>query len=229
MTTPQNKKKKRQVEHLEIAGQRFYIFCEGEQTEPLYFRGFEKAITNNPIYKNLVHVHVEGVGAETLRVIYAAESYVKDNGIKQADIWCVYDKDSFPKQDFNAVSERAKTLNSQQDDVTYKVAWSNQCIEYWFILHFAFYTADNDRKYYRKFLNSKFRELGWTRYQKNNEELFSIMTKEGDPKQAIRWAKKRIDECKELSDTASAPATKVHLLVLDLAKYLPDDLREKYL
>lgn len=229
MATPQNKKKKRQVGHLEAADHRFYIFCEGEQTEPRYFRGFEKAIKSNPIYKNLVHVHVEGVGAETLRVIYAAESYVKENRIKQADIWCVYDQDSFPKQDFNAVSERAETLNRQQNDVVYKVAWSNQCIEYWFILHFSFYTSDNDRKYYRKFLHAKFKEFGWTRYQKNNEELFSIMTEKGNPKQAISWAKRRIDDCEGLSDTASVPATKVHLLVQDLAKYLPDVLRERYL
>ena len=116
MAAPQNKKKNRQVEHLEAVGQRFYIFCEGEQTEPQYFRGFEKAIKSNPVYKNLVHVHVEGVGAET--------------------------------------------LNRQQNDVVYKVAWSNQCIEYWFILHFAYYTSDNDRKDYRKFLHSKFKELG---------------------------------------------------------------------
>ena len=229
MKAPQNKKKKRQVEHLEIAGQRFYIFCEGKQTEPEYFRGFEEAIKNNPVYKNLVHVYVEGVGADTLPVIYAAEDYVRRNRIKNADIWCVYDKDSFPKQNFNAVSERARILNSQQNDVVYKVAWSNQCVEYWFILHFEFYTADNDRSDYRKFLHSKFKELGLKRYQKNNKEIFRIMTEKGNPKKAIGWAKKRMDECKGLSDTESAPATKVYLLVRDLAKYLPDDLREKYL
>lgn len=228
MRSPQNKKKTRQVEHLETASQRFYIFCEGKQTEPQYFSGFETAIKSNPVYKNLVHVHVEGVGAGTLRVIYAAEDYVKENKIKGADIWCVYDKDSFPKQDFNAVSERARALNSQQNDVVYKVAWSNQCVEYWFILHFEFYDADNDRSDYRKFLNSKFKKLGLGRYRKNNKEIFGILTEKGNPKKAIGWAKKRIDECKGLSDTASAPATKVHLLVQDLAKYLPDDLREKY-
>ena len=151
MPSPQNKKRSRKIEHLEPAGERFYVFCEGIQTEPLYFQGFEKAIKSNAIYKNLVHVHVEGVGADTMRVIDSAEAYVRDHGIEKANIWCVYDKDSFPKQDFNAVSQRAETLNSQQSKVRYFVAWSNECIEYWFILHFAYYDSNNPRKDYRRF------------------------------------------------------------------------------
>lgn len=229
MPNPKNKKKPRKVEHLEAIKDKIYIFCEGEKTEPLYFEGFKKAIKSNAAYKNLVHVHVEGVGAETLRVIYAAEEYVRANKLKNAIVWCVYDKDSFPNQDFNAVSERANTLNRQQNDVVYNVAWSNQCIEYWFVLHFAFYVANNDRKYYREFLHAKLRELGWERYEKNNDELFDIMTEKGNPKQAIRWAERRLEECSGLTDTESVPATKVHLLVRALAQYLPEKLRDKYL
>lgn len=223
-----NRKKQRNIDN-RIEVERFYIFCEGEQTEPKYFKGFENAIKTNPIYKNLVHVHVEGVGAETLRVISAAEQYVKNNAISNAHIWCVYDKDSFPKQDFNAVAEKALVLNSQQNDVMYHVAWSNQCVEYWFVLHFAYYDSDNDRKYYRSFLHKKFKELGWNKYQKNNEELFEIMTTKGNPKQAIKWAERRIKECEGLTDTDSVPATKIYILVKELAKYLPDSIKIKYI
>lgn len=228
MGKPQNRKRQRSV-NTRIEGKHFYIFCEGEKTEPKYFRGFERAIESNAVYKNLVHIRVEGVGAETIRVINTAEEYVNSNQIKNAHIWCVYDKDSFPKQDFNAVSERAKVLNSQQTSVEYHVAWSNQCIEYWFLLHFAYYVSDNDRAYYRTFLHREFKKLGWSKYEKNNDELFEIMTEKGNPKQAIRWAKQRIQECSGLTDTASAPATKVHLLVEELAQYLPEDIRVKYI
>lgn len=127
------------------------------------------------------------------------------------------------------MSKKAETLNLQQNEVVYHVAWSNQCIEYWFILHFAYYDSDNDRKYYRQFLHNKFKELGWTRYEKNNSELFEIMTKKGNPKQAIKWAQKRINECDGLTDTDSAPATKVYLLVQELAKYLPEEIKNKYI
>ncbi len=37
-------KKKRRQEYLEKKKYRYYIFCEGEQTEPQYFAGFKKLI-----------------------------------------------------------------------------------------------------------------------------------------------------------------------------------------
>ena len=61
MTTSQNRKKKRKTEHIDKATEKIYIFCEGEQTEPLYFAGFEKAIKSNPIYKNTVQPRLKGL------------------------------------------------------------------------------------------------------------------------------------------------------------------------
>lgn len=228
MPLPKDRKKKRQIEHLYL-GENIYIFCEGKQTEPLYFQGFEKAIKSNPIYKNIIHIHIEGVGAETLRVIDYAEDFVKENKLKDAQIWCVYDKDSFPTQDFNAVSQKAEILNKEPSKVTYHCAWSNQCIEYWFILNFANYTSNNDRKEYRKFLHNKFKELGWNRYEKNNTELFDIMTEKGNPKNAILFAQRQLEAFKGKTDAQSAPATRVHLLVKELAKYLPESIGKKYI
>ena len=43
-------KKKRRQEYLELKRYRYYIFCEGQQTEPQYFAGFKKMIEENPIY-----------------------------------------------------------------------------------------------------------------------------------------------------------------------------------
>jgi len=40
----ENWRKKRRQEHLEMKEYRYYIFCEGEQTEPRYFSGFKKLI-----------------------------------------------------------------------------------------------------------------------------------------------------------------------------------------
>jgi len=225
----QNRKKSRRIGYLNTIEHRYYIFCEGEQTEPNYFRGFEKTIKENPIYKNALYIETIGVGAETLRVINHAEEYVIKNSIDNAKIWCVYDKDSFPSQNFNAVSEKAKHLNVSQTKATYCVAWSNQCIEYWFILHFDWYDSDNDRKYYRKYLHGKFAELGWKRYEKNNEDLFYILTDFGNPKLAIKHANNRLAQCSGLTDADSSPATKVHLLVEELAKYLPEQLQKKYI
>ena len=37
-------RKQRRKEYLEKKEHRYYIFCEGEQTEPLYFEGFKRLI-----------------------------------------------------------------------------------------------------------------------------------------------------------------------------------------
>lgn len=224
-----NRKKIRQVDKYPAIEKSFYIFCEGEQTEPNYFNGFKCAIQRNPMYKNLIHIEVEGVGVDTLRVIQAAQEYVEENKIVDAEIWCVYDKDSFPAADFNAVSQKADVLNSQQKKVVYRVAWSNQCIEYWFILHFDQYDSDNDREYYKQYLNRKFVELGLGKYKKNDKRIFEILMDKGDPKLAIRRAKKRIKDCGGCTDAGSKPATKVHELVRALSTYLPDDIKSKYI
>ncbi len=109
-----------------------------------------------------------------MRVIGMAENYVKKNKIKKGQIWCVYDKDSFPSEHFNGVVERAESLNKENPELQYHAAWSNECIEFWFLLHFAYYTANNHRTEYISFLNEKFRELGIGKYQKNMNNIFEI-------------------------------------------------------
>ena len=138
-------KKKRRQEHLELKKYRYYIFCEGQQTEPQYFAGFKKLIEENPIYRDMVLIGIEPCQAETMRVIGKAEEYVKKNKIKKGQIWCVYDKDSFPAEHFNGVVDRAERLNKENPELQYHTAWSNECIEFWFLLHFAYYTANNHR------------------------------------------------------------------------------------
>ena len=73
---------KRRQEYLERKEFRYYIFCEGEQTEPQYFSSFKKYIESNPIYKNLVLIEIEPCGAETMRVISQAEEFVRKNKVK---------------------------------------------------------------------------------------------------------------------------------------------------
>ena len=94
-------RKKRRQEYLETREYRYYIFTEGVQTEPLYFQRFKDLIEENPIYKDMVLVKLEPCGVETERVVDQARNYVRDNRITKGQIWCVYDKDSFPAAHFN--------------------------------------------------------------------------------------------------------------------------------
>lgn len=221
-------KKKRRQEYLEMKQYRYYIFCEGQQTEPQYFEGFKKIIEENPIYKDMVLIEIEPCQAETLRVIGMAEEYVKKNKIKKGQIWCVYDKDSFPAEHFNGVVKRAESLNKQNPKLQYCTAWSNECIEFWFLLHFAYYTANNHRAEYITFLNDKFKELGIGKYQKNMKDIFEILLKYGNPKLALRYAKRIMKDGAGKTPTEIAPGTKVYELVEELAKYFPEEMGEYF-
>lgn len=86
-----NWKKKRRQEYLEKKEFRYYIFCEGQATEPKYFQGFKRYIEDNPIYRDMVLIEIEGCQAETMRVIGKAEEYVRENN-------CVLDNEKEREQ-----------------------------------------------------------------------------------------------------------------------------------
>ncbi len=222
-------KKKRRQEYLEMKKYRYYIFCEGEQTEPQYFKGFKRLIEDNPIYRDMVLIEIEPCAAETMRVISIAEKYVIKNNIEKGQIWCVYDKDSFPVRDFNGVVDRAEQLSRENIELQYHAAWSNECIEFWFLLHFSYYIANNYRTEYISFLNAKFMELGLGKYRKNMENIFDILLEKGNPKLAIRYAKRIIEEGKGKTPAEIAPGTKVFELVEELTKYLPEEIQKRFI
>ncbi len=173
-------------------------------------------------------IEIEPCQAETMRVIGMVEDYVKKNKILKGQVWCVYDKDSFPAEHFNGVAERANSLNKINPELQYHAAWSNECIEFWFLLHFAYYTANNHRTEYILFLNDKFKELGIGKYQKNMNDIFTILMKYGNPKLAIRYAKRIIKDGEGKTSTEIAPGTKVYELVEELAKYLPAEVQNLF-
>lgn len=216
-----NWRRSRDVEEKEVMDKKYYIFCEGEKTEPKYFESIKELITSHPMYKNKIHIKVEGVGAETLKVLEASEDYVAKNKITDAEVWIVYDKDSFLDSRFNAVEERIEVLNSQGNSVVYKAAWSNQCIEYWFILHFSYYHSNNDRSEYIEYLNREFIKLNYGKYKKNDANIFKVLYQDNKPQLAVKFAEKRLKEESGNTSAKSAPATKVHLLYSELSKYFP--------
>jgi hypothetical protein len=221
-------KKKRRQEHLEMKEYRYYIFCEGQRTEPYYFEGFKRLIEENPIYRDMVLIEIEPCQAETMRVIGMAERYVEKNKIKKGQVWCVYDKDSFPASDFNGVVNRAERLNQESQELQYHAAWSNECIEFWFLLHFTYYTSNNHRAEYQSFLNDKFWALGVGKYRKNMRNIFDILMEKGTPKLAIRYAKRIIKDGEGKTPTEIAPGTTVYELVEELAKYLPEKVKNRF-
>ena len=97
------------------------------------------------------------------------------------------------------------------------------------MLHFAYYTSNNHRTGYIRFLNEQYSQLGLGKYKKNAVDTFEILMTCGNPKLAIRYAKRIIKEHKDLSPTDIAPGTKVYELVEELAKYLPEEMQERFI
>ena len=81
---------------------------------------------------------------------------------------------------------------------------------------------------YISFLNDKFRELGIGKYQKNMKNIFDILMENGNPKLAIRYAKRIIKDGQGKTPTEIAPGTKVYELVEELAKYFSEEIKDYF-
>ena len=82
---------------------RILIVCEGEKTEPQYFKKFKAKNNNSFTYE----VKCEGCGEGTMKVVNTAiELAKKAEFLSQPfdSVWAVFDKDNFA--DFNAVYSR---------------------------------------------------------------------------------------------------------------------------
>lgn len=78
-------------------------------------------------------------------------------------------------------------------------------------------------KVYLAFLMKSIRK-----YQKNNTETFSILMNHGAPKLVAKYARRIIEEHNGISSTNITPRSKVYELMEELAKYLPNEYREKF-
>lgn len=184
------------------------IVCEGERTEPNYFNQFEVAS---------VTIDARGIGDNTKRLVeYAIAEY--DTG-KYDQVWCVFDKDSFPNNDFNAAVQLAHNKNLG-------IAYSNESFELWYVLHFQYLDSQINRKQYIKCLNEIFQSKkleGFpATYQKNDKEIYRLLK----PYQnnALTNAKKLATQySSELhpSPVTQFPMTYVYKLVEELNKWLP--------
>ena len=66
-------------------------------------------------------------------------------------------------------------------------------------------------------------------YEKNRTDIFDILLKNCSPRQAIKFAKTKIEKNKDLPPSRISPGTTFYKLVENLAKYVPDDIKEKFI
>ncbi|RLD05201.1 MAG: RloB domain-containing protein [Chloroflexi bacterium] len=171
------------------------IVCEGEKTEPNYFKKFK-------IRPDFV-VKVEGVGQDPGNLIKETVRLKHDE--KYDQVWCVFDKDEVSIVNFNRALQLAKRNNIQ-------VAYSNEAFELWYLLHFSYIDTGISRKSYKRRLSEK-RCLGHP-YKKNSKTIFDELY--AKQKDAINNAKRLLDEYQSRNPATDNPSTTVHLLVEQL-------------
>jgi hypothetical protein len=107
--------------------QRFLIVCEGKKTEPQYFQVFRVP---------KIIVIVVGIGDNTVGVV--EQALEEREGQDYDQVWCVFDRDSFPEEHFNRALALAKKHGIE-------VAYSNEAFELWYLLHFHYYNTGISR------------------------------------------------------------------------------------
>ncbi len=178
---------------------RFLIVCEGEQTEPNYFRRFATG--------NAVEVQVVGTRRNTLAVVEEAQR-LRVAGEKDApydEVWVVFDKDDFPPDRFNGAIRAAENAGMH-------AAYSNQAFELWHLLHFAYTDTALSRRQYE----AKLTEHLGRAYRKNDLMLYDdLLPRQAD---ALRNAKRLLASYPDHNPARDDPCTTVHLLVRALTE-----------
>ena len=167
---------------------KWLIVCEGEKTEPNYFKGavsyFNKFIEKDYRLK----VDIVGMGMNTTSLVESTDNLLnmvdkyKKSTIPYGKIFVVFDKDSFSNESFDKAIKMCESNG-------YIPLWSNQAIEYWFLLYFNYIDTGMDRKSYVSKINEYFNTTGLKyKYKKNDEKIYSMLSKYGSLEKARKNA-----------------------------------------
>jgi len=188
------------------------IVCEGEKTEPNYFRVFNKAKNGTIIYE----LTIEGCGINTMQVVDKAIDLKNGSALEYDSVWAVFDKDSFLPDPFNGAIIKAKSNGIN-------CAWSNEAFELWYLLHFHNRITAMSRDEYKKAISDAVNNSPKNRkkkkdyvYAKNDIHNYEIMNKYGSQNDAIKWASSLHEQWQDEKHHTHNPCTIVYKLVLQL-------------
>jgi hypothetical protein len=172
------------------------IYTEGEKTEPNYFNSIKDELRLNEI-----DIKVAGLGDHTVPLVEWVIERKNELASDDTEWWVVFDRDGHTG--FNQAIQRAEAEGIN-------VAYSNECFELWFILHFEFLnTAIGRNKYYEKLTG-----LLSKKYDKSTSDIYGLI--KDHEAIAIRNAKnleKMHSDVGINSYEKMDPSTSVHRLV----------------
>jgi hypothetical protein len=194
-----------------IIAKKFLIVCEG-QTEEVYFKSF-------PI--STATVTAKGTGKTKMTLFKHAEQLAKEDNYDE--IWCVFDMDINYTDKENQRNDFNSAIKQCQETKKFKVAYSNDCFELWFYLHFAYTDQQNHRTFYYK----KLREFWNINYEDKGKELdfcktiySKLQESNCSQEEAVKRAEKLHYGHNDKLPCDQNPITTVYELVKELNKYL---------
>lgn len=193
-----------------IEKERILIVCEGKNTEPSYFNLFRLTSAT---------IRTVGDGKNTISLVQEARKISEKEEYDQ--VWCVFDKDDFPNENFNNAIYMAQGFD-------FKVAYSNQAFEYWLILHFEDHQggAMNRSEYCEK-LNSYLAKFN-VKYDCDGkmitQEIFDVLTsislnRKTYQQIAVERAKRNMPHFQGINPALAESSTLVFELVEELEKF----------
>ncbi|GHU66323.1 hypothetical protein FACS189447_06940 [Spirochaetia bacterium] len=183
---------------------RFLIVCEGEKIEPNYFKAFPE----NPEVYDAIDIY--GTGYNTVSLVNEAirlKKKAQDEKEPYIEVWCVFDRDSFPIEQFSNAITLAKSNQI-------RCAYSIEAFELWYLIHFNYYDSALSREQYK----DKLSELLKKQYQKNDPGMYKLLEKKQPI--AIQNAQKLFINQYKLPLREQNPVTTVFELVTRLADRL---------
>ena len=189
---------------------RFLIVCEGERTEPNYFRELVK-----DRYSEVRSEDIVGEGRSTCALVKKTEEIryrlEHQRQLKFDRVWVVFDKDDF--NDFNDAIALAVSKG-------FSPAWTNEAFELWYLLHFVYLDAAISRSDYIKKLENEVRKheaYGNFSYKKNDAGIYAMLQEIGNEAQAKLRAARLRGLFEDTQDYKSQkPCTCVDILVEEL-------------
>ena len=184
--------------------QSFLIVCEGEKTEPDYFKAFRMTAAT---------VKAVGQAMNTMTLVSKAIS-IREADQKRKRVydqcWVVFDKDDFPAKDFNQAIQLAEKNG-------FHVAYSNQAFEYWFLLHYNLYTGAIHRNQYKDML-TRLTGMPYSKSEGYGAVMYNLLLSR--QQQAISNAETVFAEISHGNPAEEESSTTVQRLVSELNKYL---------
>ena len=154
-----------------------------------------------------------GKGLGTVNLVKEAVSIRQEEQRKGKiydQYWVVFDKDDFPDNEFNEAIRFAEAEG-------FRVAYSNQAFEFWFILHYILHRGPMPRSQYAQVL-TRLTGIPYSKKAGFAAILFNLLFNKMDT--AIRNAEVLVTENNGNSPAKAESSTTVFALVRELKKYI---------